>query len=87
MSSLNHYSNSKAVHLLVLHPRRLAVHSLTGEYVYYHGVNVITMITVEKTDIGDQYRLTKVYEHKLQRTACNMVHGPFGGPKGEIHLL
>ena len=48
---------------------------------------MITMITVEKTDIGDQYRLTKVYEHKLQRTACNMVHGPFGGPKGEIHLL
>ena len=48
---------------------------------------MITMVTVEKTDIGDQYRLTKVYEHKLQHTACNMVHGPFGGPKGEIHLL
>jgi len=61
------------------------VHSLTGEYIslsVHHGDYLITMVTVEKTDMGDQYRLTKVYEHKLQRTACNMVHGPFGGPKG-----
>ena len=40
-------------------------------------------ITVEKTELGDQYRLLKAYEHKLEHTAYNMVHGPFGGPKGK----
>jgi len=31
--------------------------------------------------VGDQYRLLKVHKHKLERTAYNMVHGPFGAPK------
>lgn len=41
------------------------------------------IVAVEKTELGDQYRLLKLYEHKLERTAYNMVHGPFGAPKGE----
>lgn len=32
---------------------------------------------------GDQYQLRLVYEHNLQRTACNMTYGPFGGVTGE----
>ena len=40
-------------------------------------------VTVEKTELGDQYRLLKMYEHKLDRTAFNMVHGPLGAPKGK----
>ena len=43
----------------------------------------MVIVIVEKTELGNQYRLHKVYEHKLQRTAYNMVHGPFGAPKGE----
>ena len=31
---------------------------------------------------GTQYQLKQVYEHHLQRTACNFCYGPFGGVKG-----
>ena len=43
----------------------------------------MVIVIVEKTELGNQYRLHKAYEHKFQRTTYNMVHGPFGAPKGE----
>ncbi|XP_039592192.1 protein PTHB1 isoform X2 [Polypterus senegalus] len=61
-------SGTELLHLAVLHPRKLAVFSVFG-----------IAGTVEH---GNQYQLRLVYEHNLQRTACNMVSGPFGGVKG-----
>jgi len=57
--------NMSAVALAVLHPRKLAVYTVSpgggsaGQPGYY--------------------TLTKNYEHALERTAFNMVSGPFGG--------
>lgn len=39
--------------------------------------------TAGNVEHGDQYQLRLVYEHNLQRTACNMTYGPFGGVTGE----
>lgn len=36
---------------------------------------------------GDQYQLKLVYEHNLQRTACNMTYGSFGGVTGMADIL
>lgn len=33
---------------------------------------------------GNQYQIKLMYEHNLQRTACNMTYGPFGGVKGKL---
>ena len=33
---------------------------------------------------GNHYTLNLVYEHILERTACNMTYGPFGGVKSEF---
>uniref|UniRef100_A0A8C1P1F2 Bardet-Biedl syndrome 9 n=1 Tax=Cyprinus carpio TaxID=7962 RepID=A0A8C1P1F2_CYPCA len=38
--------------------------------------------TAGNVEHGDQYQLRLVYEHNLQRTACNMTYGPFGGVTG-----
>lgn len=35
---------------------------------------------------GDQYQLKLMYEHNLQRTACNMTYGTFGGVTGS-HMI
>lgn len=40
-----------------------------------------TLGTVEH---GNQYQIKLMYEHHLQRTACNMTYGPFGGVKGRL---
>uniref|UniRef100_A0A8C4TBI9 Bardet-Biedl syndrome 9 n=1 Tax=Erpetoichthys calabaricus TaxID=27687 RepID=A0A8C4TBI9_ERPCA len=61
-------SGTELLHLAALHPRKLTVFSVSG-----------IAGTVEH---GNQYQLRLVYEHNLQRTACNMVSGPFGGVKG-----
>uniref|UniRef100_A0A3B3U5I3 Bardet-Biedl syndrome 9 n=1 Tax=Poecilia latipinna TaxID=48699 RepID=A0A3B3U5I3_9TELE len=55
---------SDLLHLAVLHPRKLSVYSVTSSGNVEH---------------GDQYQLKLVYEHNLQRTACNMTYGTFGG--------
>ncbi|XP_068615757.1 protein PTHB1-like, partial [Brachionichthys hirsutus] len=65
-------SCSELLHLAVLHPRKLSVYSVSG-----------TAGTVEH---GDQYQLKLVYQHNLQRTACNMAHGAFGGVAGHHSL-
>ncbi|XP_047217820.1 protein PTHB1 isoform X2 [Girardinichthys multiradiatus] len=65
-------SCSELLHLAVLHPRKLSVYSVSG-----------TAGTVEH---GDQYQLKLVYEHNLQRTACNMTYGTFGGVTGHHSL-
>ncbi|XP_071490439.1 protein PTHB1-like [Diadema antillarum] len=62
-------SVSEALHLAVLHPRKLAVYSVIG--------------TTGAVEHGSQYQLKLIYEHNLQRTAYNMVIGPFGGVKGK----
>ncbi|XP_075068684.1 protein PTHB1 isoform X2 [Mixophyes fleayi] len=61
-------SGTEQLHLAILHPRKLCVYSVSG-----------TLGTVEH---GNQYQIKLMYEHNLQRTACNMTHGPFGGVKG-----
>uniref|UniRef100_A0A8C2BZC2 Bardet-Biedl syndrome 9 n=1 Tax=Cyprinus carpio TaxID=7962 RepID=A0A8C2BZC2_CYPCA len=61
-------SCSELLHLAVLHPRKLSVYAVSG--------------TAGNVEHGDQYQLRLVYEHNLQRTACNMTYGPFGGVTG-----
>ncbi|XP_072322955.1 protein PTHB1 isoform X2 [Scyliorhinus torazame] len=61
-------SGTELLHLAVLHPRKLSVYAFSG-----------TMGTVEH---GNQYQLKLMYEHNLQRTACNLTFGGFGGVKG-----
>uniref|UniRef100_H3ACW2 Bardet-Biedl syndrome 9 n=1 Tax=Latimeria chalumnae TaxID=7897 RepID=H3ACW2_LATCH len=61
-------SGTELLQLAVLHPRKLSVYAVSG-----------TMGTV---DHGNQYQIKLMYEHNLQRTACNMIYGPFGGVKG-----
>ncbi|CDQ84157.1 unnamed protein product, partial [Oncorhynchus mykiss] len=56
---------SDLLHLAVLHPRKLSVYSISG--------------TAGNVEHGVQYQLKRVYEHNLQRTACNMTYGTFGG--------
>lgn len=65
-------SCSDLLHLAVLHPRKLCVYSVSG--------------TAGNVEHGDQYQLKLVYEHNLQRTACNMTYGPFGGVTGHHSL-
>ena len=38
--------------------------------------------TAGNVEHGDQYQLKLLYEHNLQRTACCMTHGTFGGVSG-----
>uniref|UniRef100_A0AAV2MEY8 PTHB1 N-terminal domain-containing protein n=1 Tax=Knipowitschia caucasica TaxID=637954 RepID=A0AAV2MEY8_KNICA len=65
-------SCSDLLHLAVLHPRKLSVYSVSG--------------TTGNVDHGDQYQQKLVYEHNLQRTACNMAYGTFGGVTGHHSL-
>ncbi|XP_075127200.1 protein PTHB1 isoform X2 [Leptodactylus fuscus] len=61
-------SGTELLHLAVLHPKKLCVYSVSG--------------TLGNVEHGNQYQIKLMYEHNLQRTACNMTHGPFGGVKG-----
>ncbi|XP_046732118.1 protein PTHB1 isoform X1 [Silurus meridionalis] len=61
-------SCSELLHLAVLHPRKLSIYAVSG--------------TAGNVEHGDQYQLRLVYEHNLQRTACNMTYGAFGGVTG-----
>ncbi|KAM5157169.1 protein PTHB1 [Mantella aurantiaca] len=61
-------SGTELLHLAVLHPRKLCVYSVSG--------------TLGNVEHGNQYQIKLMYEHTLQRTACNMTHGSFGGVKG-----
>nr|XP_061789353.1 protein PTHB1-like [Nerophis lumbriciformis] len=65
-------SCSDLLHLAVLHPRKLSVYSVLG--------------TTGNVGHGDQYQIKLVYEHNLQRTACNMTYGTFGGVTGHHSL-
>ncbi|XP_039771064.1 protein PTHB1 isoform X2 [Ornithorhynchus anatinus] len=61
-------SGTELLHLAVLHPRKLCVYSVSG--------------TLGNVEHGNQYQAKLMYEHNLQRTACNMTYGSFGGVKG-----
>ncbi|XP_075683057.1 protein PTHB1 isoform X2 [Rhinoderma darwinii] len=61
-------SGTELLHLAVLHLKKLCVYSVSG--------------TLGNVEHGNQYQIKLMYEHNLQRTACNMTHGPFGGVKG-----
>ncbi|XP_048195445.1 protein PTHB1 isoform X4 [Perognathus longimembris pacificus] len=61
-------SGTEMLHLAVLHTRKLCVYAVSG--------------TLGNVEHGNQYQITLMYEHHLQRTACNMTYGPFGGVKG-----
>ena len=60
------------LYLAILHPRSLSVCC----------INVDTTTT----DTGIYYNINQIYNHKLQRTACNMCVGPFGFSKGKCLL-
>ncbi|XP_053117594.1 protein PTHB1 isoform X7 [Hemicordylus capensis] len=61
-------SGTELLHLAVLHCKKLCVYAVSG--------------TLGNIEHGNQYQLKLMYEHNLQRTACNMTYGPFGGIKG-----
>ncbi|NXJ70460.1 PTHB1 protein, partial [Rostratula benghalensis] len=61
-------SGTEGLHLAVLHCRKLCVYAVSG--------------TLGNVEHGNQYQMKLMYEHNLQRTACNMTYGPFGGVKG-----
>ncbi|XP_063089959.1 protein PTHB1 isoform X12 [Cavia porcellus] len=61
-------SGTELLHLAVLHSRKLCVYFVSG--------------TLGNVEHGNQYQIRLMYEHHLQRTACNMTCGPFGGVKG-----
>ncbi|KAM5273652.1 protein PTHB1 [Ctenodactylus gundi] len=61
-------SGTELLHLAVLHSRKLCVYIVSG--------------TLGNVDHGNQYQIKLMYEHNIQRTACNMTYGPFGGVKG-----
>ncbi|XP_006887666.1 PREDICTED: protein PTHB1 isoform X4 [Elephantulus edwardii] len=61
-------SGTEMLHLAILHSRKLCVYSVSG--------------TLGNVEHGNQYQIKLMYEHNLQRTACNMTYGPFGGVKG-----
>ncbi|KAM8936169.1 protein PTHB1 [Lycaon pictus] len=60
-------SGTEMLHLAVLHSRKLCVYSVSG--------------TLGNVEHGNQYQIKLMYEHNLQRTACNMTYGSFGGVK------
>lgn len=62
-------SGTEMLHLAVLHSRKLCVYFVSG--------------TLGNVEHGNQYQIKLMYEHHLQRTACNMTCGPFGGVKGQ----
>ena len=62
------HRGSQDLHLALLHPRELAVHTLTSH----------------QSEEGVQHTLTLVYHHALQRTAANMTWGPFGAAEGPL---
>ncbi|XP_043835168.1 protein PTHB1 isoform X1 [Dromiciops gliroides] len=61
-------SGTELLHLAVLHSRKLCVYSVSG--------------TLGNVEHGNQYQVKLMYEHNLQRAACNMTYGPFGGVRG-----
>ncbi|XP_050771762.1 protein PTHB1 isoform X2 [Gymnogyps californianus] len=61
-------SGTEGLHLAVLHCRKLCVYAVSG--------------TLGSVEHGNQYQIKLMYEHNLQRMACNMTYGPFGGVKG-----
>lgn len=65
-------SGSEMLHLAVLHSRKLCVYSVSG--------------TLGNVEHGNQYQIKLMYEHHLQRAACNMTYGPFGAVKGTKSL-
>ena len=43
----------------------------------------LTLVISGAVEHGNHYTLNLAYEHILERTACNMTYGPFGGVKSE----
>ncbi|KAG7265283.1 hypothetical protein CRUP_005261 [Coryphaenoides rupestris] len=51
-------------------------------YLLLRNMYLYSLGTAGNVEHGAQYQLKLVYEHNLQRTACNMTSGPFGGGTG-----
>ncbi|EDV26341.1 uncharacterized protein TRIADDRAFT_22294 [Trichoplax adhaerens] len=62
-------SESDALYLAILHPRKLSIYSITA--------------ITGSVEHGSQYAVKLAYEHLLERTSCNFVVGSFGGVKGK----
>ncbi|XP_065287085.1 protein PTHB1 isoform X1 [Dermacentor albipictus] len=65
-------SGSDKFFIATLHPRRISVHSLTGD--------------AGEAEPGTQYKLRLMYEHTLSAPSHCCVAGPFGGVKGQDFL-
>ncbi|XP_041374621.1 protein PTHB1-like [Gigantopelta aegis] len=65
-------SGSAKLYLAILHPKKLAVYNVTA--------------VSGAVGHGQQYQFNLLYEHALQRTACNITFGSFGGVKGKDFL-
>ena len=69
-------SDTNRVALAVLHPRAIAVYSIAA---------VAGSKDDPKAD-ASYFKLAKVFEHPLERPACNLVHGAFGGTYGHEQI-
>ncbi|XP_077522941.1 Bardet-Biedl syndrome 9 [Amblyomma americanum] len=65
-------SGSDKLFIAALHPRRISVHSLTGD--------------AGEAEPGTQYKLCLMYEHSLSAPSFCCVAGSFGGVKGQDFL-
>jgi len=70
-------SDSNRITLAVLHPRSIAVYSVSA--------------VAGSKELGNQgqpsyFKLTKAFEHALERPACNFARGTFGGGYGHEQI-
>jgi len=61
-------SGTDAIHLAVLHPKKLSVYSVTA--------------VSSSAEYGFHFSTALMYEHNLDRMAANMTYGEFGGVQG-----
>ena len=83
------FRGSSALHLAVLHPRKLVVYNVVGGCGLFARVWLLCLslwvcVAVSGTELASHCTLTQMYQHNLERTSCNMTLGSFGGVSGEL---
>ena len=78
--SSTNYRGSQQLHLAVLHPKEVAVYSLSSQSSEDpSGPDQ----SLSDPSAAFQYLLLPAYQNSMSRTACNMTIGPFGRAQGE----
>ena len=72
---------TKQVHLALLHPKEVAVYSLSSQ-----SSDDPSGPDQSLSEPSDQYQLGLVYSHSLSRTSCNVTIGSFGRTEGILLL-